>query len=305
MRPHKKTGRELGASNIGPMCKRESEHSEGSSVTLWLTDTKMIDTHSHILPGLDDGVEDLEQALSAARVAVRDGIEGMICTPHWISGIFENTRSIVMTAVESFQQHLQEQNIPLPLYPGAELRVNLEIPEKIAQGVLLTLNESAYALIELPAEIIPPRIEDFFYSLQVEGVTPVIAHPERNLGLAKDPGRLYGWIESGVLTQLTAGSLLGKFGGTIRKFCLLLLDHGMVHLIATDCHGLKNRSPRLSKALKETEAKVGKTIAARIFCENPLAIIKRGTVKPFDLLPLGRRFSPSLKKYFSFLGRGR
>ncbi len=265
----------------------------------------MIDTHSHILPCLDDGVEDLEQALSAARVAVQDGIDGMVCTPHWISGIFENTRSIVMTAVESFQQHLQEQNIPLALYPGAELRVNLDIPAKIAQGSLLTLNESAYALIELPAEIIPPRIEDFFYSLQVEGLTPVIAHPERNPGLAKDPGRLYGWIESGVLAQLTAGSLLGKFGGTIRKLCLLMLDHGMVHLIATDCHGLSNRAPRLSKALKEAEATVGKTVAAQIFCENPLAIVRKGTMTPFELVPLGRRFSLPLKKYFSFLGRGR
>jgi protein-tyrosine phosphatase len=265
----------------------------------------MIDTHSHILPGLDDGVEDLDQALSAARAAVQDGIEGMICTPHWISGIFENTRSIVMTAVESFEQHLREHNIPLALYPGAELRVNLEMPAKIARGALLTLNESAYALVELPAEIIPPRIEDFFYSLQAEGITPVIAHPERNPGLARDPARLYGWIESGVLAQLTAGSLLGKFGGTIRKLCLLLLEHGMVHLIATDCHGHRNRTPKLSKALREAEATVGKTLAARIFCENPLEIIRKGTVTPFELLPLGRRFSHPLKKYFSFLGWGR
>ena len=265
----------------------------------------MIDTHSHILPGLDDGVEDLEQALSTARGAVQDGIEGMICTPHWISGIFENTKSIVTAAVESFKQHLQEHNIPLALYPGAELRVHLEMPAKIAQGALLTLNESAYALVELPVEIIPPRIEDFFYSLQVEGVTPVIAHPERNPGLARDPARLYSWIESGVLTQLTAGSLVGKFGGTIRKFCLLLLEHGMVHLIATDCHGHRNRAPRLSKAMREAEATVGKTVAARIFCENPLEIINKGTVTPFELLPLGRRFSFSLKKYFSFFGRDR
>ena len=265
----------------------------------------MIDTHSHILPGLDDGTEDLEQALSAARIAVQDGIERVICTPHWISGIFENTRSIVMAAIESFEQHLQEHNIPLVLYPGAELRVNLEIPAKIARGALLTLNESAYALIELPAEIIPPRIEDFFYNLQVQGLTPVIAHPERNPGVARDPGRLYGWIESGVLAQLTAGSLLGKFGGTIRKFCLLLLEHGMVHLIATDCHGQMNRAPRLSKALREAEAMVGKTLAAQIFCENPLEIINRGTVTPFELSPLGRRFSLSVKKYFSFPGWGK
>ncbi len=265
----------------------------------------MIDTHSHILPGLDDGAEDLEQALSAARIAVQDGIEGMICTPHWMSGIFENTRNVVLAAVESFGQHLREHNIPLALYPGAELRVNLEIPAKIAQGTLLTLNESAYALIELPAEIIPPGIEDFFYSLQVEGIIPVIAHPERNPVVARDPARLYGWIESGVLAQLTAGSLRGKFGGTIRKLCLLLLEHGMAHLIATDCHGPMNRAPRLAKALREAEATVGKTLAARIFCENPLEIIKRGTVRPFELLPLGRRFSLPLKKYFSFLSWGR
>jgi protein-tyrosine phosphatase len=265
----------------------------------------MIDTHSHILPGLDDGVEDLEQALSAAQIAVQDGIEGMICTPHWMSGIFENTRDVVVTAVESFQQNLREHDIPLTLYPGAELRINFEMHTKIAQGTLLTLNESSYALIELPVEIIPPRIEDLFYNLQVEGITPIIAHPERNPGLAKDLGRLYGWIQSGALTQLTAGSLLGKFGGTIRKLCLSLLEHGMVHLIATDCHGPMNRAPRLSKAMRAAEAAVGKTVADRIFYENPLQIINGGTVAPFELLPLGSRFSLPLKKYFSFLGWGR
>jgi tyrosine-protein phosphatase YwqE len=79
----------------------------------------------------------------------------------------------------------------------------------------------------------------------------------------------------------------------------------MVHLIATDCHGHRNRAPRLSKAMREAEATVGKTVAARIFCENPLEIINKGTVTPFELLPLGRRFSFSLKKYFSFFGRDR
>ncbi|MFZ2447554.1 MAG: CpsB/CapC family capsule biosynthesis tyrosine phosphatase [Syntrophobacteraceae bacterium] len=265
----------------------------------------MIDTHSHILPGLDDGVEDLDQAVEAARIAVQDGIEGMICTPHWINGIYENTRTVVMEAIESLEPHLKEHDIPLALYPGMELRIDPDLPGRISERELLTLNESAYALIELPAELIPPRIEAFFHSLQVERITPIIAHPERNPGLAKDPGRLYEWIESGALTQLTAGSLLGKFGGTVRKFCLLMLEHGMVHLIATDCHGPRNRAPKLSRAFKETEATVGKTIAARIFRENPMEIVKRGTVAPFELSPLGGRFSLPLKKCFSFFKRGK
>lgn len=266
----------------------------------------MIDTHSHILPGLDDGVPDLEQAIATARLALQDGIDGVICTPHWINGVFKNTRQVILKSIEEFKLSLEQHDVPLAVYPGAELRVDFELANRIARRELLTLNDTgSYALIELPGEIVPPKMEDFFYSLQIAGITPIVAHPERNLGLIKDPARLYGYIESGALTQLTARSLLGKFGGEVRRFSELMLEHGMAHFIATDAHGPKNRAPKLSDALREAEDIVGNINAHQIFRENPLAVVRGEAVTPFSLVPLGKRSSFSWKKCFSFWAWGR
>ncbi|MHC1729937.1 MAG: tyrosine-protein phosphatase [Syntrophobacteraceae bacterium] len=263
----------------------------------------MIDTHSHILPGLDDGSQDMEQALAMARIAVEDGIEAVICTPHWIRGLFENTRAPVLDAVQDFRLDLNRHGIPLIIYPGAELRIDFDMPKKIRERELLTLNDDGrYALIELPAEFVPPGIEEFFYLLQVEGVSPIVAHPERNPALLKDPTRLYRWIESGALTQITSMSLLGKFGGDIRNLCMLMLEHGMVHFMATDAHGLKNRAPKLSSAKKQAELITGKTGADRITRENPLALLRGDNPVTFDLIPLKRGFAFPLARFFSFCG---
>jgi protein-tyrosine phosphatase len=262
----------------------------------------LIDTHSHILPGLDDGARDLEQALSIARLAVEDGINEMICTPHWVRGVFENTRAVVLSAVERLAKHLKENDIPLSLHPGSELRVDSDIAKKLRSLELLTLNDSgSYVLIEMPAEIIPPGMDNFLFSLQVEGVTPIIAHPERNGGLMRDPSRLYGWVESGVLAQLTAGSLLGSFGDTIRRFSVLLLEHGLIHLVASDAHGPKNRAPNLSAAFKSAEEIVGKVRTDEIFDLNPASIIRSETIIPFSPVPFGKSSSSRLKRLFSFL----
>lgn len=261
----------------------------------------MIDTHSHILPGLDDGVPNLDRALSTARLAVQDGIDAIVCTPHRIRGMYENRRTIVIEAVESLALHLEKNDIALSLYPGSELRVDLDIAKKLKSRELLTLNDSGlYALIEMPPEIIPPGIEDFLYSLQIEGIIPVIAHPERNPGLARDPARLYRWVESGVLTQLTAGSLLGDFGGTVRKFSILLLEHGLVHLIATDTHGPNNRAPNLSKAVKSAEEIIGKPLADKIINSNPVSILKGETISSSAPVPFSKRSSHCVKNAKSF-----
>lgn len=260
----------------------------------------MIDTHSHILPGLDDGAANLEQALSTARQAARDGVRGIVCTPHWIGGVYENTRAVILDAVALLARKLDQGGVDIALYPGAELRVDFAMAARIRQGELLSLNDAGrHALVELPAEIVPPGIEDFFYTLQIAGIIPIIAHPERNPVLAKDPARLYGWIESGALVQLTAKSLLGGYGGSVWKFSRLLLKHGMVHLIATDAHGPRNRGWTLSAAAREAGRIVGKARAERIVHQNPWAIVRGETVVPFDLIPLKRQSFFPLGKFFS------
>ena len=121
----------------------------------------MIDIHSHILPGIDDGATDWEQAVRMARQAVDDGIEGVVCTPHWVCGVFDNSRSVVLQAIATFREKLAEQNIALAIYPGAELKVDGGLLDGLETVEILTLNDTGrYALIELPAEGVPHKIEN-------------------------------------------------------------------------------------------------------------------------------------------------
>ncbi len=263
----------------------------------------MIDIHSHILPGLDDGARDLYQALAASYLAAEDGIRGIVCTPHWVKGKCENTRPEVMHALEKLKQGLDGQAIPLDLYPGTELHVDEGMIPGILRGELLTLNDTGrYALLELPVATVPPFLEELLDRMRAEGIEPIIAHPERNLVFLRRPEQLFDLIEAGALAQLTAASLVGHFGERIRLFSVLMLEHGLAHVLATDCHGPQMRSPNLSEARKVAEAVVGVEQARILVSDNPRMIVAGEPVHRFDLLPVKSRKSIWRKLFSSVRG---
>lgn len=234
----------------------------------------MIDLHCHILPGLDDGASSWREALDMARAAAADGIEGIVCTPHWMPGVFENMRDNVLRVLSEFKKKLAENEVDIEIYPGSELRLDLRLGRLLEAGKLLTLNDGrCYALIELPESQIPETLDDFFWELKSRGFNVILGHPERNIFLHKDPMRFFHWVQRGVLVQITAASLLGHFGKTVREFSVLLLEHNLVHVIATDAHGLHVRSPNLSEAVAVTAEIIGEENAARMVIDNPRQII--------------------------------
>lgn len=246
----------------------------------------MIDIHNHMLPGLDDGPKDWEESLAMARMAVEDGIREVVCTPHWQSGVYANTRSVIQERLESFQKKLGEHEIPLEVHPGSELHIDVALLEKINKGELCTLNDSGhYAMIELPKEILPQKMEDFFWSFLNEKITPVLAHTEKYLFLLQEPSILYDWIRMGILTQITASSLVGRYGPEWERFALKLLEHGMVHMIATDAHGRKIRRPKMDSARKVAEQVLGKDMALELVRGTPKRILKGEPVIPVEPVP--------------------
>ena len=266
----------------------------------------MIDLHCHILPGLDDGSPDWENTLAMARLAVEDGIEGVVCTPHCIFGMFDNTRSLVLEATEKLRKRLLEESIPLEVYPGSELRLDFNLPRRIESREVLTLNDTGrYALIKLPEDVLPQHMANFFWDLQSQGITPLIAHPERNEVLIRHPARLYRWVEMGVLTQVTAASILGRFGKETRSFSISLMEHNLVHVLATDSHGPKSRVPKLTEGLKAAEKIVGEQRAREMVLETPSRIIRGESVSTHDPIPFKSRshHSSFFKRFFSFVGR--
>ncbi len=260
----------------------------------------MIDIHCHILPGLDDGAEDWTQSLKMAQIAALDGITGIVCTPHCSAAFPGNNLPTILAAFEELRMRLRQAQIRLQLYPGCELALDPNLPEKIESGELLTINDNRnIALVEMPAELIPPNLDRFFWMLQLKGITPVLAHPERNYPLIKNPSVLWEWIQAGVLVQITGASLRGHYGPMIRDFSIKLLRHRMVHFVASDSHGPDRRRTVLSKARAITEAIIGQEEAHKIFDEYPAQLLRGEVPDVIPAIPLEEK-TPLLRRIFPF-----
>ena len=205
----------------------------------------MFDLHSHVLPGLDDGAPDLQTSLAMARAYVEQGVECVVCTPHILPGLYQNTGPNIREAVRGLQQRLDHAGIALRLAPGADNHIVPDFVRGLKEGRLLTLADSSYVLVEPPHHVAPARLEDLFFDICLAGYVPVLTHPER-----------LSWIESkydvmerlaarGVWMQITSGSLCGRFGQRPRRWAQRMLAEGLVHILATDAHNMTARPPDL------------------------------------------------------------
>lgn len=207
----------------------------------------LVDLHCHILPGIDDGSPNLATSLELARSAVSEGIGYILATPHHLDRQYVNHRAAVEQAVVNFQRELDLAKIPLTIFPGQEVHLNGDLLERLPD--LLGLDESMhYMLVEFPHQEVPTYARELFFQLNCQDIIPVIAHPERNAQILKHPEILYDLETQGALAQLTATSLVGGFGKKLRKFSIELIKHGLVQVVASDAHALKNRKFALREA---------------------------------------------------------
>jgi protein-tyrosine phosphatase len=234
----------------------------------------MIDIHCHILPCVDDGASDMSQALDMASCAVKEGIICIIATPHFIEDSFgETTKQRIHDELAVFKKTLIENNINLEVYGGCEVFISPGVPDLVKQGVIFTLNGSRYLLIELPMGSIPIYTEEVFYELELQGITPILAHPERKREVIHRPEILLPYLEKGVLLQVNSGSLTGFYGEKVAKTAWRLLEKGMVHVIATDAHNTRSRAPMVRKAYDMVANRMGQVKAEILFSVNPERIL--------------------------------
>ncbi len=218
----------------------------------------MIDIHSHILHGVDDGAKDLSVSIDMARQAVAEGITSIIATPHHRHPSYTNTKANVVSGVQELQTELEKLNIPLNIYTGQEIRLFGEMVNAFQQtDELLTLHNSNYVLVEFPSSNIPRYTEQLFYDLLVKGYTPIIAHPERNAEIAENTDKLYRLIKNGALSQVTAASVAGMFGKKTQKLSLNLLEYQQAHFVASDAHNITNRAYVWKQAMDKLTKKLG------------------------------------------------
>lgn len=211
----------------------------------------MIDLHCHILPNVDDGAKTLEESVEMAHLASEDGIRAIVATPHTLNGVYTNSVESVISGVASLQHASAADGIALKLYPGADVHLCTRMAERVERGEFCTIdNAGKYLLLELPLHTLPTGIKNEIFALKLNGITPIITHPERNAVLQHDPGLLYDLICMGTLAQVTAMSLAGDFGDFIEHVSATLLKHRMIHIIASDAHSSNDRPPVLSKAVE-------------------------------------------------------
>ena len=241
----------------------------------------MIDVHSHILPAMDDGARDLEEALEMARLAVVDGIRVMVATPHLfkhksVDLAASNEKRVILDHLDIFRERLAAEGIALEILPGCDVPLSVEALSLLAEDRVLTINDGKrYLLLELPHFSLPPSLEEICFSLQSRGITPIITHPERHPIIQERPDRLERLIDLGCLIQLTAGSLTGGFGRQVVRISRQMVKKGYIHLLASDAHNTQGRPPILSKAVKELTRLVGSEQARAMVTRIPEKIIKR------------------------------
>ena len=211
----------------------------------------MIDLHCHILPEIDDGPASMEDPLEIATTSVDNGISAIVATPHTTNGVYINEPEAINESVRACQQLLDEKRVALTLYPGAEVHVTPGLARKVEQGEVSTLNNTGrYILIEFPPQSVPSGVRDEIFNLNLLGITPIIAHPERNFALQEDLALLEELVRMGALAQITSFSILGVFGGYIKKISKRMLECRLVHIIASDAHSADYRAPELAGAVE-------------------------------------------------------
>jgi protein-tyrosine phosphatase len=244
----------------------------------------LIDLHSHLLPGIDDGSKDLAMSLAMARMASADGISTIACTPHILPGVYNNNGSAIRSAVAQLSERIAGAGIPISLVTGADVHIAPDLDVRLRDGRALTLNNSRYLLLEPPHHVLPPRLEDLIFGLQAAGYVPILTHPERLSWIEGHYDLIRRLVFSSVFMQITAGSVMGRFGRRPRYWAERMLDEGLCHLLATDAHNIEQRPPRMADARDVVAQRLGDDEAINLVLRRPQGILNN--LSPAELRPL-------------------
>ena len=240
----------------------------------------MIDIHTHILPGIDDGAPDFEETLRMARRAWRDGIRDMIATPHRWWDDRENGWDMVQALSMEITERLSETDAPIRVTPGTEVPTRPEVLDLLHAGRLPTLGSSRYILLEPPFTGIPPGMKGFVEAILGAGYQIVLAHPERCRTLQSEPESLDDFLPREMAIQVTSHSILGMFGEPARIAAMALLRSGRPIVIASDTHNSTRRPPELRQAVGIAATVVGAPYAEETVTSLPRALLEDARVWP-------------------------
>lgn len=239
----------------------------------------MVDSHCHILHGLDDGARSMEDSIWMARIAAQSGIDTIIATPHHRNGMFFNEAVRVRAEVAALNEELDRRSIPLRVCPGQEVAWNRTLLDELDGNKLVALNDTQYLLLELPHREWPKDLDAVLYELRIRGVRPVIAHPERHPAIMERPELALHLAEKGAVLQLTARSVLGMLGSKPQRTGFVLCEKGRIHLVASDSHRCTRGTAELAGAYRLLERKFGYE-AVHAYRANAFSLLRNESVAP-------------------------
>lgn len=235
----------------------------------------MIDIHSHILPGVDDGAKTLEDALEMLSLASASGVTTQVLTPHVQPGRFDNAKADLERRFDAFRSEADRAGIEIDLRLAAEVHVGPEIMQLVADDTLPWLGEyrgMRTFLLEFPLTHTPAGSINLVHWLIQRDVLPVIVHPERCREWQDHPDRLRPFLEAGCPIQITASSLLGNFGGAAKRLAVELVHSAPMLVLATDCHNLAYRPPDLDRGYEALQDLTDAGFAGRCTGELPATL---------------------------------
>ncbi len=230
----------------------------------------MVDLHSHILPGLDDGASSFEDSLEMLRLAAATGTTDIVATPHCNAQYPFHPASIEQLIAE-LTAH--SQGAPT-IHTGCDFHLSYDnLRDALQHPTKYTINHGPYLLVELPDLVSLPPTRNVLRELLNSRMVPVITHPERNSSVQRELKELKSWVDDGCLLQVTAQSLLGGFGMRAQRAAQSLMNDKLVHFIASDAHDTGQRPPDLSAAFRYVSTRYSAARAERLFVANPTAVI--------------------------------
>jgi protein-tyrosine phosphatase len=243
----------------------------------------MVDLHCHILPGVDDGAENLEDALDMARTATACGVTDLAATPHF-QGDMEGPKALerFYRRFRMMEETLKEEKIPLRLHLGAEILCTQETIRLAREGLLPTISDTDYVLCEFFFDSPFDYMDEILEAIAGEGYLPVVAHPERYGAIQRDPRRAAQWFRRGYVIQVNKGSILGTFGSRVQEAARWLLERGFIHVIASDAHSPRRRTTDLSRLRSWLLERYPEDYVHVMLEENPRRLL-RGE----DMAPVG------------------
>lgn len=239
----------------------------------------MIDLHTHILPGVDDGAQTMEESMDMIRAARDQGFQGIILTPHYITDTqYESKVKENKVLLKALKKAVQDEGIDVFLFLGNEVCYHIDVLDFMEKGNFTTMNGSRYLLIENKSHLDDLyNLEAFLFQLQLKGFTPIIAHPERYGFVQKDPNVLGNLVAHGSLAQMNILSLTGLYGSKTQSTAEILLTHDMVHFLSTDSHRIKSYEG-FAKAREVAVDLIGEEKVAKMLEENPRRVLVDETI---------------------------